>query len=171
MNLRIQIDENASPLLQRLNQTLSDRSELNKYLAGGQEALWREHVLAVAPSRHATADRLGARRTGHLERASQLIEARGATNGVDITFPRSTGLQRAFGPITITPRNSRYLTLPVHPLAYGRRAGEFAELFALRVGLRGTLVLARRIRGSKQLETLYLLVKKVEQPQDRGLEV
>jgi hypothetical protein len=71
----------------------------------------------------------------------------------------------------ITPQNgSRYLTIPVHPEAYARRAPELKDLVFLRVGPRQTPVLARRASGgSGRLVVFYVLVRQARMTQDRDL--
>ena len=169
MRMQLNISDDVTPFLTRLNAALSDRTGINASIAVQEEELFRTYVSAVSSRRHQTANRLGATPTGHLERASQSIEGHGSADGVTVSFPRSTGLQRAFGDVVITPTRSKFITIPVHAAAYGKRAREFGDLIALRVGSRGTLILARRLRGQETLETMYVLVKKVRQPQDRQL--
>ena len=160
--------DKATPFLNRLEQGLTNRTDLHGYIGGREEQLFQEHVRREAPKRHKTADRLGARRTGHLERASQSIEGSGSATAAIIAFPRSTGLSRAFRSYTLTPKNgSKNITLPVHPLAYGRSIRDFSNIMF--INMRGTLVAARRVRGQEILETLYVLKPKVTVPQDRSL--
>lgn len=169
IKLRLKITDEVTPVLAQFNRELRDRTNLNQSIAEAEQTMFRKHVSAISSRRHQTANRLGATPTGHLEKASGSIEAHGDSGGVQISFPRSTGLHRAFGDLVITPKRRKYITIPVHKLAYGKRAREFGDLIALRVGTRGTLILARRIRGQEILETMYVLVKKVRQRQDRTL--
>lgn len=159
--------------LERLFAGLQDPAKkqgVNRAIATRMEQLSREYLRREAPGRHDTAQRLGARPTGHLEKAAQRFESRATAEAAIVSFPRNTGLSRAFHRLHIEPRPPRkYLTIPVHPEAYGRRAREFDELFALNVGPRGTLVLARRLEGRGILETMYVLVKSATIKQDRTL--
>jgi hypothetical protein len=85
------------------------------------------------------------------------------------------------------PVNSKYLTIPVHKDAYGKRAREIDDLFFMRVGTRNTPVLARRVEGDENqllrarpnqrrrarrftsAEVMYVLAAKAEIDEDRGL--
>jgi hypothetical protein len=82
-------------------------------------------------------------------------------------------LAAAFGPVTIRPKKSKYLTIPVTKDSYGKRAGEFGgNLIFLRVGPKKQAVLARRqkdTRADKPLEVLYILAKESRIPEDRNL--
>lgn len=164
------ISDEIAPFLVRVMAGLGDRGELHAYIAGRMEQVTREYVLRIAPDRHDTAERLGATPTGHLGKAAESIESQYDRNAAIVAFPRSTGLHRAFQSVTITPGpGKKFLTIPVNAAAYGKRAGEFTNLIFLRVGPRGTAVLARRINNEPILETMYLLLPQVFQEQDRSL--
>lgn len=63
---------------------------------------------------------------------------------------------------TITPKNAKYLTVPVHPKAKGRKAGEFKDLWTLRADS-GELFLCRNT-GKDSFEVLYWLTRSVVIP-------
>jgi hypothetical protein len=75
--------------------------------------------------------------------------------------------------VTIRPKKSKYLTIPVAKDSYGKRAGEFGgNLIFLRVGPKKQAVLARRQKStdeSKPLEVLYILARESKIPEDRNL--
>lgn len=62
--------------------------------------------------------------------------------------------------ITITPKNGRYLTIPVSPESHGKRAGDFPNLFRPH----GTNVLAVP-KGRNDFEVLFVLVESVTIPE------
>lgn len=168
--MRLEITDEVTPFLARLSAGLTDTARIHRYIAARAEQGTREHVRREAPSRHATAGRLGAKPTGHLERASESIESGADATTATVRFPRATGLHRAFQDLVILPKApKKFLTIPVNARAYGRRAGEFADLFALRVGPRETLVLAQKVATGDTLEIMYLLVPSARVPQDRTL--
>lgn len=41
------------------------------------------------------------------------------------------GITRAYRDLHITPKKSKYLTIPLHRSAYGKRATEFSDLFVV----------------------------------------
>ncbi len=81
----------------------------------------RAHIRSAAQSRHKTADRLGAKRTGYLERAAQNIEAKGDAKAAQIIINNSSGIfSRINGPVTIKPVRTKWLWIPVHRISYGK---------------------------------------------------
>lgn len=170
MTIEITIETNQStPALAALVASLEDPTGLHVAMAARGERLMRDYLRAIAPGRHATANRLGARPTGILERAAESPEGRGSVDGATVTIRPGEVLSRTFGEVVITPQGGRrYLTIPVSAEAYGRRAREFADLRFVRVGPRQTPVLARRMANGN-LVVYYVLVRQVRQKQDRTL--
>ena len=64
---------------------------------------------------------------------------------------------------TITPKNAKYLTVPVHPKAKGKRASEFSDLWTLKADS-GELFLCRNT-GKDSFEVLYWLTRSVKIPE------
>lgn len=62
--------------------------------------------------------------------------------------------------ITITPKNGKYLTIPVSPKSHGKRAGDFPDLFRPH----GTNVLAIP-KSRDEFEVLFVLVESVTIPE------
>jgi len=160
--------DTATPFLARLSAAIrGDRTLLHDYVSRRAAETARRHVRTIAPGRHATADGLGARRTGFLERAAGSIEPAADSKAAYLEIPRSFGLQRAFGPVLIVPRRGgKYLTIPATAEAYGRRAGEIAGLVFKILGRHRALVM---MRGARDFQVYYWLVRSVTQPQDRLL--
>ncbi len=130
--------------------------------------LWadiRAHLRKEAGPRHATASRLGANPTGHLEKAAQSTEWTADTDAATVTV-HSPGISRAFSALQITPRNAKALTTPVHSLGYGRRASEVSAAHRL-FRPKGKDYLMADLEGTPTV--IYLLRKAVTIPQDRGL--
>lgn len=147
------------------------------------------HFAAYAATHHATADRLGAPHTRHMERAARNMthETSGGRGRVVL---RMAGVGRAFHDVEIRMKVRR-LTIPISKEAYGltaREAGrKFGEenLFVFR-SRRGNLVLAakrdapRRGRGGRGSRSaggaprrtvipLYLLKERVFQKRDPAM--
>lgn len=151
----------------------ASRARLHQAMAEAVREATRDYLIVEAGKRHATADRLGAERSGHLEQAWRAVEkspiessATGATLSINVP-----GLNRAFEDVTIVPKTAKALTIPVDRIAYARRAGEFGnQLYIWKSKTTGNAFLAMR-QADKQARPLllYLLVRSVTQHQDRTL--
>lgn len=160
-------DTNIATLLDELDFT--SKTRFFDELADDFEMLTREHITRASATRHKTAARLGAPVTGYLEKlatGSESVRGQGSPGRVRLTLQGEI-FKRAFSQVTVTAKQAKMLTIPWSAPAYGRRAGEFEDLFVFK-SKRGAAFLARRIDKSK-IEFLYLLKKSVILPQDRGL--
>ena len=174
----IDLTDRVSPALQRLIAGLEDPSDLYALMAGVAEKGTRDYIVHVAaPTRHTTANRLGAQPTGYLERAANGVRGVGTQEAAEVIISGDVGIfSRTDGPVTITPKApKKYLTLPAIAEAYGRRAGEFADLSVLIFRKRGSaellLALGTEIGegANKERTVFYWLKKSVTLPQDREL--
>ncbi len=168
MSINVEITYDSADQLTYLTEALEDKAGMHDRIAREALLFVKEFGSAKSTSEHRTATSLGARPTGHLAKAYAGIEGKSDASSARLLVPRASRLRAAFGAYTLTPQNSEYLTLPVHREAYGRRAGEFQDLIALRVGPRKSLILAREIEGGG-LETMYFLTKSVSIPEDATL--
>ncbi|MFZ2276295.1 MAG: hypothetical protein WAW39_00795 [Prosthecobacter sp.] len=160
-------DSNIATLLDSFDFT--SQARFFDELADDFEILTREHIARAATTRHKTAARLGAPVTGYLEKlatGTESVRGQGSPGRVRLTLQGEI-FKRAFGPVTVTATQAKMLTIPWSAAAYGKRAGEFSDLFVFK-SKRGAAFLARRIDKSK-IEFLFLLKKSVTLPQDRGL--
>ena len=135
--------------------------------------LINDHLKRIAPSRHKTADRLGATPTGHLEKRTS-FSSNESEAVVLIPIP---GISRAFKDISIRPKNAPYLTLPMSSVSYGKRAATVRGLgyMIFRPAAKGSHKTSEGkfseyqdiLMGSKDGETipLYVLKKRVDQRQ------
>lgn len=136
-------------------------------IAAVAEDVTRKHVLALARTRHATAQRLGATPTGFYADAAGRI--RSVADGVDATVILDhPGFANARQDVEIRPRNAKMLTLPISAASYGKRARAFSDLFVKRDRKTGRVFLVRRKAG-KKLERLFLLLKVVRKRRDDTL--
>lgn len=164
--IQIKATDEATPILVELRSELTNRTELNKYIGASSEAGTRSYLRKIAPNKHATANKLGASPTGYLIKRAELVEGTGNRDRAKITVTGAI-FKRVFGPVTVTARKKKMLTIPWRAEAYGKRAGEFGdELFVYR-SKQGRAFLARNVGGIMQL--LYLLKRSVTLPQDRSL--
>lgn len=170
-----------------LAKKLENPAELHARAAGETEKYLKEFGRAKAINEHRTAQTLGAQPTGHLADAYEGIEAISDSASVTVLVPAASRLRAAFGKYVLTPKNAKFLTIPAQREAYGKRAREFDDLFPMRTGPNKTLVLARRVEGSDninprgrtnqrragrrsaQAEVMYVLVNKATIPEDRSL--
>lgn len=167
----IKVDLTGLPtdLLNGISDRLNNPAAIHATMAGTAEKFLKSEGLKKSANEHRTADRLGARRTGHLEEEYANIEATSTAAHASVWIPGSGRLRAAFGAYTVTPTGGRqYLTIPVAAEAYGKRAAEIPGLIALRVGPKKTPILARPEDGDR-LTTFYLLAKSADIPADESL--
>lgn len=147
---------------------LANPAGLHARMAGAAETFLRDYGRATAPSQHRTANRLGATPTGHLENAYNRVESSASAKAGSVWVPGSSRLRAAFGSYTVRPTGGRkYLTIPVTPEAYGKRAGEIPDLVFMKVGPNETPILAKK--DGERFRTYYLLTRQATIPEDRSL--
>ena len=184
MNVSVSLGDKASPALRRVIDSLQGAGRRDLLSAMGTEVqhVTTEHLRGLAATRHATAERLGAAPSGHLAQAAEKVAAPAALSANEteatLTF-NHPGLGRAFHDVTIVPKTSKYLTIPVNAVAYARRAGEFAlQVVFTRKGAWGLVPkdfkLPPKPWGFAEMVQirsvmLFLLVRSVTQKQDRSL--
>ena len=204
--IQLSAQDTAGPRLAELLKRAGEKAKLNQAVSVVAAELTRRHILEkVAPSRHTTAQRLGASPTNYLMKAGQSVIERSDADGAQVIIQNNTAIfARTRGPVTIKPGMSfgpvapdgrggtgkKWLTIPATAAAFGRRAGEFADLvFAqkknsttamlLRVpkyqkksdGKRRTKAEAESYRAELKSQTrvFYWLRKEVTLPADPGL--
>lgn len=156
------------------------RRRIFAVVADKVENLVRRHILRIAPAHHTAAERLGATPTNHLTKGARTTVSHAGDDFAEVVIP-IPGISRAFKNLTITPKKAPFLTLPLNAVSYGKRAAEVRRIgwMLFRPPAKG----AHRtdggkfdryqdvLMGSKDGETipLYLLKKRVNQPQDRSL--
>lgn len=151
----------------------------------------RDFLDEMSVSRHKTADRLGAKPTRYLEYASGRSGTGEQRTGlgevtpseINIVIRNTPGLKRAFGPLDITPKRAKALTIPLAAESYGRSVAELQRAGHVLFRPKGMNILAesvgprptgkRRRKGAAtataELRPMYALVRQVRVPQDRGL--
>jgi len=171
LQLDIEVDGTAAAgVLQRVRKGLERRGPLHKRMGADAEALTHAYLVRIGRTRHATAQRLGAKPTGFYANAAGRVESTGDDDSAAVVIPSDTGLRRAFMDFNLVPRNgSKYLTIPDHPLTYGKRVGEVSVpmKFSMVGGRFPALVFDQR--GPLNGTVAYWLKKKVTIKQDRSL--
>jgi len=144
-----------------------EKLEFADAVAANIEELTRKHISTAAQTRHKTATRLGATPTQYLLNKAASVEAIGAPGRVLLSVSGDI-FKRTFNPVTVSAVNAKMLTIPVAAESYGKRAGEFGDLFVYKSkGGAGPAFLARR--EGKTMKFLFMLKRSVVLPQDRGL--
>ena len=166
LKIDIAVSDKATPVLADLHRELTDRTGLHKYIGAAAEAGTRLHIRSAATQRHTTAGKLGAKPTGYLTKRAELVEGTGNAEQAEITVTGAI-FKRVFGPVTVRPVAKKMLAIPMRAEAYGKRPGEFDDLFVYR-SKQGRLFLAKQIAPGR-LQFYFLLKASVVLPQDRGL--
>ena len=148
------------------------------------ETCVKRHVMRLARERHGSAERLGARPSGHWDASLVSLDGTGPSEArVRVAIQ---GAARAFGPVEIRPVQAGALAIPLHALAYGIRPAELArrmETFTIRrkdrpQGAEDAVVFGRLVRSSgrgrkrkttEEIIPLYKLKARVRQRQDPTL--
>lgn len=163
MSVIVTIDHRdaATPSLQRLKGAMK-RPEIRSAIGGAVRRDLRNYFRKLDQERP---NRLGGRRTNFYGRAVQAVQMPEITaEGVRVGI-NHVGLRQRYLGGTIVPRAARSLTIPVHPLAYGRRAREFDDLEYVRTRA-GEGVLIRPGAEGEEGEVFYALKRRVTQRPD-----
>jgi hypothetical protein len=175
ISLKIEIESaRVEALLQRFIGGLRERTPMNEQVGLRGAELTRNHLSAIAQTRHRTAQALGAAPTGFwaqgAEKTSSTADEEGAT--ISINQP---GIGRVAHDVTIAPGGGKkYLTIPAIADAYGKLARTFPDLTPMirwKDGERRAVALGKKSGTGKEatFTVFYWLVKNVFQPQDRTL--
>lgn len=152
--------------------------EFNNTIGGEVLEFTRDHLDTMSPHRHKCADRLGAKPTRHLEYASGRVSNSNNqgtdlkavdANGFTISIRNTPGLFRAFGPVTVKPKKARWLTIPIHKDAYGKKVADLRQEGRKIFRPGKARILAETIPSTGQLRPLYALCQSTTAPQDKGL--
>lgn len=148
--------DEVTPVLTRLRTLLDGpgMARLNGRIADRAEILTRGHILHAAKTRHKTANELGARPTNYLAGLAKLVEKSADSSKAEVVVVGDI-FARAWGPVAVKPRVKKFLAIPAHKLAYGKRPAEFSDLKVVvikssRIGKK-VLALAREpVKGSRK---------------------
>ena len=183
--LRIEVTNNVDAailLTKALQDVVADRQTINQELAIKATLLTQRHLYKIAPSRHKTAERLGATPTGYLSIIAEHLEPYADNRSAKVLLNGLVGAEifaRTLGPVVVVPKRVNWLTIPAAAESYGRRARSFSDLKFIPFPS-GTRALARvkivMVPGKRKTlikkrvpEVLYWLRKSVTLPMDRGL--
>lgn len=183
-NLVIRV-KHIEALRKKLNAVMNDtaKTQMSKYTGTSVLERIRDHLDTMSPHRHKTANRLGAKPTHHLEYASGRmggVNSEGEKQSTDLASYDSRGfmvairntpaLLRAFGPVTVRPRKAKWLTIPIHKDAYGKRVKDLRNEGRRIFRLGKSRVLAETDpTDKKKIRPLYALCQSSTSRRDRGL--
>ena len=144
------------------------RRQLYSAAANAVSIIVRHHLRQLGSWRHRSAQELGAQPTGVLGKAATRTTWRASTDSGEVLIP-TPAVRRAFHDVEIRPRNSKALTIPAAPEAYGKRAAVLAAL-GWRIFRPGKAkILKGRLSKDEAPKVLYYLAQSVHQRQDRSL--
>lgn len=166
LGINIEVNDQATPVLAGLLLELKDLTGLHRYIGAAAEGQTRKYIRENAKTTHSTATKLRAQPTGYLTKRAELVQGGGDAKQAMITVTGAI-FKRAFGPVTIRPRDKKMLAIPMRAESYGKRPGEFGDLFVYRAK-QGRAFLARKA-GDGRLHFLFLLKAVVTLKQDREL--
>ncbi len=164
VTITAQMKDLATPGLQRLAAAVQ-RPDVRKVMGRAIGNRLRRHFSRLDGER---ANKLGGTRTHFYGQARRGVQQPDLTSdGLKVAINNVGIAQRYFGG-TITPRNAKWLTLPVHPQAYGHRAREFGDLqfVPLEDGRRAMLMRPNPDSPTGIGEVFFLLVRRVHQEPD-----
>lgn len=171
LSLFINVEEHVSARVGALvaGLTGTGRKHLHELIGSKARVLTQDHLREIARTRHDTANRLGAKPTGHWAQGTDKTRVKSDAEGVTVSIFQP-GIGRAAHDVDIYPGpGKKFLTIPVRAEAYGQRAYRMPDLFVFKSRTTGDLFLAKRQDDRSKLVLYYLLVPSAHQKQDRTL--
>jgi hypothetical protein len=174
LSLSVDVVNRVSPAIQAVTRELTDLRGLHNAMGYAARTLTRNHLIELAGSRHDTANRLGAKPSGHWAQAAEDTTFESDANSATVTIAHP-GIGRAMHDVTITPGSGKkFLTIPLIAQAYDLRAAAVwaaEELFIAKAkdqSGKDYAVAGKRLSDGS-FQAWYLLVPSVHQAQDRSL--
>lgn len=158
--------DTATPVLLALMNEPGDKAHLHEAIADDIAKHTRKHIRDAALSRHKTALGFGMQPSGYLSKTAETVEATSDSYGVRMTVAGAI-FARVNGPVTIRPREKKYLSIPIHRDAAGKSPREFTGLFII-TSKKGNKLFVRR-NADKTITPLFALKTMVVLPEDEGL--
>jgi hypothetical protein len=128
----IMVSDEITPLLRLVEATMNPvgLARARSLVAGRAASGVRDHIRAIEPLYHKSAEYLEAKPTGYLTRRGGGVESEVVGDRVNVNIVGAAEFfAAAAGPVYIQPVNGgKYLTIPCSPKSYGKRAREFKDL-------------------------------------------
>jgi hypothetical protein len=123
MSYTIKVKDDASPMLKKLGEVLVSQEFRNALGRGASNAV-QAFLFKLNSTRP---NQMGGKRTNFWSASAKSTNYKADGNQITINISKLGYLQRVKGG-EIKARNTKYLTIPATPEAYGKRAGEFSNL-------------------------------------------
>lgn len=156
MELRLEGNEAAERLMRELGETLAGRRLWEAVGAAGGERV-REHFY----ERDGQPNKMGAKKTHFWRAAGDSVGSKALSGGGAEVQVKQEGVRLQWKGGTVTPKNSRLLTVPLRAVARGKRAAEFGDLFLLKRSKGKRYGFLARAAGAKRIEVMYALMRSV----------
>lgn len=161
--IKIAVADQATPVVRAVSRTLAPAA-INPVIGRSARNTIREHFFGLNSSRP---NQLGGRRTNYYTGAGRGTQFQIVSESEVVVSVNQIGIVQRFYGGTITPKASKYLTIPVHPAAHGKRAREFDLELVFGPGGRPIALATKGGKKSRVGEIYYRLVKSVTQQPDR----
>jgi hypothetical protein len=171
MNVHVALTHRSDGPIAKLIRGLDGQGRIDLNAAMGTEVqqTTAAHVGALERAPDSLLSKLGAPATNFYKHAAERIESPAALasdmNAATLTL-NYPGVGRAFHPITIVPVNAKALSIPMDRIAVGRSPRDCWEELGLFIP-KGKGYIAMRV--GNEIKVLWLLRRKVTQPQNRAL--
>lgn len=183
-------DDQASRLLNRLEQRLTSGREIADTLAAAGEAAIRDHLVAEYVPRR---NRLGGPSTGFWRKAVESIDSEAQTDGSAVVRIHARGVAAHYHGATITPGKTpstrtgqltRALSIPTSPASHGKSPHELGDLLfrpAAKAKAGGNVIgyLFRRLTRPRKRgkggpvayagKMMYVLKRSTQIPEDKNV--
>jgi hypothetical protein len=178
IGIKIDVSDQAAPVIRAVAKAIQPE-QINPIVGRAGTKIIREHLFGLNQSRP---NKLGGPRTNFYTGAGRGTNFEVTPSGVLISVVQVGIAQRYYGG-RITPKRTKYLTIPVAPEAHGKRASEFKDLEVIfGTGGQPVALATKSTRGVSIKDTkngkvtkkqigrfgvvLFLLVKSVNQKPD-----
>ena len=159
------IDYSKAPILSKLlNFTNAQKAELTKRITSACATLYRVHLHQYSSTHHGSASRLGVAPTGIIDKAADEMVV--TDNSITISLPF---INKAFHALDITPKSSKWLTIPVHKDSAHKTLSQVIAMGCKPFKPKGHNVIMGYTTNPKSPVPLFALSKHVVIPQDRSL--
>jgi hypothetical protein len=119
--ISIQASDGITPVTRRVANAIQP-ARLNPVIGRSVNNTVREHLFSLNSARP---NKLGGRRTNFYTGAARGTQFKVVSDSEIVLSINQVGIAQRYYGGTIKPKSSKFLTIPVHPAAHGKRAREF----------------------------------------------
>ena len=167
MSITVQIStqDGATPAIEAIRGELS-RDDVRKAMGFSVAEALKAHFFKLDDER---ANKMGGKRTNFYGQAARGVQQpQMESDGFSVSINQVGIAQRYFGGTIVPTEGKKYLTIPANAEAYGRRAGEFADLKVM-FGKGRRPVGLYQGANQKTAVVMFWLVKSVTQAADSSV--